>query len=86
MLVAAEAKAYGLGGIQAHSSITGIYRQTIYCGLKDLAAGKTSERVRKPGGCRKKLSLKNLKLSSVKILGTGLLLVHYQKPGGSLCY
>ena len=65
MLVAAEAKADDLGGIQALSSITGICRQTIYCGLKDLAAAKTSERVRKPGGGRKKVSLKNFKLISV---------------------
>lgn len=54
VLVAAEAKAYGRGGIQTLSSMTGLSRQTIYHGLADLKSGNISERIRKPGGGRKK--------------------------------
>ena len=58
-MVAAEAKSYGRGGVQTLARITGMCRQTIYRGLKDLQEGHTSERVRKPGGGRKKLSEQN---------------------------
>ena len=56
VLAAAEAKSYGRGGIQTIARITGMCRQTIYRGLEDLKVGNKSERVRKPGGGRKKLS------------------------------
>lgn len=57
VLAAAEAKAYGKGGIQAIARITGMSRQTIYSGINDL--GKKVEdvdKVRKTGGGRKKLT------------------------------
>jgi len=56
VLAAAEAKSFGRGGIQTIARITGMCRQTIYRGLEDLKVGNKSERVRKPGGGRKKLS------------------------------
>ena len=55
VLAASEAKAYGRGGVQTVARLTGLCRQTIYNGLADLAAGKSSERIRRPGGGRKKL-------------------------------
>ena len=36
LLAAAEARSYGFGGVQLISTITGLCRQTIYRGLKDL--------------------------------------------------
>ncbi len=62
ILAASEAKAYGRGGIQTVATITGMCRQTIYHGLADLTEGDISDRVRKPGGGRKKLSEQNPKL------------------------
>jgi transposase len=62
VLAAAEAKAYGRGGVQTIARITGLCRQTIYNGLADLAAGDTSERIRRPGGGRKKLREQHPKL------------------------
>lgn len=62
VLAAAEAKSYGRGGIQTVARITGLSRQTIYRGLEDLEAGESSERVRKPGGGRKKLRNQNPEL------------------------
>ncbi|MBK8869828.1 MAG: ISAzo13 family transposase [Elusimicrobia bacterium] len=59
ILVAAEAKSYGRGGVKTLCEITGLARQTIYRGFKDLEAGDTSERVRKPGGGRKGVCLEN---------------------------
>jgi transposase len=56
IVAAAEAKAYGRGGVQTIARITGMCRQTVYRGLKDLEKGQASERVREPGGGRKKLS------------------------------
>jgi Rhodopirellula transposase DDE domain len=51
LLVAAEARAAGYGGIAAASRATGIARSTIGRGLKDLAApGGLSGEVRRPGG------------------------------------
>ena len=54
LLAAAEAKSYGFGGVQLISSITGMCRQTIYRGLEDLDHGEFDNRVRQPGGGRKK--------------------------------
>jgi hypothetical protein len=57
ILVAAEARAYGRGGVQTLAQITGMSRQTIYRGLQDLLAKrkKPSGRIRRPGGGRKRL-------------------------------
>jgi len=55
VLAASEAKSYGRGGVQTIARITGMCRQTIYNGLADLAEGNRSDRIRKPGGGRKKL-------------------------------
>jgi transposase len=57
ILVAAEARAYGRGGVQRLAQITGMSRQTIYRGLQDLRAKrkKPSGRIRRPGGGRKRL-------------------------------
>jgi Rhodopirellula transposase DDE domain len=62
VLAAAEAKSYGRGGIQAVAAVTGICRQTIYNGLRDLESGETSSRVRKPGGGRKRIADRNPEL------------------------
>jgi len=62
VVAAAEAKSYGRGGVQTLARVTGMCRQTIYRGLNDLAEGHTSERVRNPGGGRKKLSEQNPEL------------------------
>jgi hypothetical protein len=53
LLVAAEAKTAGYGGIAAASQATGVARSTIGRRLKDLAApGSLSGKVRRPGsGC-----------------------------------
>jgi hypothetical protein len=51
LLVAAEAKTAGYGGIAAASHATGVARSTIGRGLKDLASpGSLSGEVRRPGG------------------------------------
>jgi len=55
VLAASEAKSYGRGGVQTVARITGISRQTIYSGLADLARGNISDRIRRPGGGRKRL-------------------------------
>ena len=55
VLAAAEAKAYGRGGVQTVALITGMSRQTIYRGLEDLQTKVDLNRVRIPGGGRKKL-------------------------------
>ena len=57
VLVAAEARADGRGGVSTLSLITGMSRQTIYRGLADLRARRTThrERIRRPGGGRKRL-------------------------------
>jgi transposase len=62
VLAASEAKSYGRGGVQTVARVTGLCRQTIYNGLADLAAGNSSDRIRKPGGGRKKLREQNPKL------------------------
>jgi len=62
VLAASEAKAYGRGGVRTIAGITGMCRQTIYNGLADLAAGNSTDRIRKPGGGRKKLKDQNPEL------------------------
>src|SRR5271163_3939330 len=58
LLVAAEAKTAGHGGITAASQATGLARSTIGRGLKDLAdPGSLSGEVRRPGGGRPTLIL-----------------------------
>lgn len=56
VIVAAEAKAYGYGGVLNLAEITGMSRQTIYRGLEDLKSKKKDfSRVRNAGGGRKKM-------------------------------
>ena len=61
---AAEALAAGRGGISAVSQITGVARSTIGRGLMELRDGATAEpdRVRRPGGGRKPLMVKDATL------------------------
>jgi len=55
MLVAAESKAWGAGGISAISKTTGVSRQVIRQGLRELEGSPTHPdgRIRRPGGGRK---------------------------------
>jgi transposase len=55
LLVAAESKAWGVGGISAISKGTGVSRQVIRQGLRELEQAPThpAGRVRRPGGGRK---------------------------------
>jgi transposase len=62
IVAATEACAYGRGGIQAVARITGMSRDTIYRGLADLDAGELSDRIRAPGGGRKRLTERQPKL------------------------
>jgi hypothetical protein len=61
---AAETLAAGHGGISAVSQITGVARSTIGRGLVELRESATTEpdRVRRPGGGRKPLTLKDATL------------------------
>jgi transposase len=54
---AREARAYGFGGVAAFSRATGMNRDTINQGIKELEAGDIlqGDRIRRPGGGRKKL-------------------------------
>jgi transposase len=52
---ASEAKSYSRGGVTVVTRVTGMCRQTIYNGLTDLADDNSSQKIRKPGGGRKKL-------------------------------
>jgi len=54
---AREAKVYGFGGVTAFARATGMSRDTINQGIKELEAGNTlqGDRIRRPGGGRKKL-------------------------------
>ena len=54
---AREAKAYGFGGVTAFSRATGMNRDTINQGIKELESGNTLQgnRIRRPGGGRKTL-------------------------------
>lgn len=60
--LASEAQDYGRGGITLLSKLTGVTRKTIGRGLIDLKSNDTSDRVRKPGGGRQKLTSKNPEL------------------------
>jgi transposase len=55
MLIAAESKAWGAGGISAISKTTGVSRQVIRQGLRELEGSPTHPdgRIRRPGGGRK---------------------------------
>jgi transposase len=64
LLAAAECKAWGRGGISSVSQATGISRQVIRQGLKELeqAPVRPSGRIRRPGGGRKKAKHKDATL------------------------
>ena len=61
LLAAAECKAWGPGGISAVSRATGVSRQVIRQGLRELEQPVTqsAERIRRPGGGRRKASQKD---------------------------
>lgn len=61
LLVAAESKAWGPGGISAVSKATGVSRQVIRQGLRELEQSPTppAGRIRRPGGGRKKAKQKD---------------------------
>lgn len=61
LLVAAESKAWGSGGISAVSKTTGVSRQVIRQGLRELEQSAThpAGRIRRPGGGRKKAKQKD---------------------------
>src|ERR1700681_2506937 len=61
LLVAAERKAWGTGGISAVSRTTGVSRQVIRQGLRELEQSAThpTGRIRRPGGGRKKARQKD---------------------------
>jgi transposase len=61
LLVAAESKALGPGGISAVSQVTGVSRQVIRQGLEQLgqAHSHPAGRIRRPGGGRKKAKQKD---------------------------
>ena len=54
---AREAKAYGFGGVAAFARATGMSRDTVQQGIKEIESGNTLQggRIRRPGGGRKKL-------------------------------
>ena len=63
LLVAAEARAAGYGGVSAVARATGIARSTIDRGLKDLEAlDRTPPKVRRPGGGRRSFTQTDLTL------------------------
>src|SRR5271157_4642578 len=61
LLAAAESKAWGPGGISAVSRATGVSRQIIRQGRKELSQPPThlAGRIRRPGGGRKKAKQKD---------------------------
>ena len=61
LLVAAESKAWGRGGISAVSRTTGVSRQVIRQGLRELEQSPTHPdgRIRRPGGGRKRARQKD---------------------------
>jgi transposase len=61
LLVAAESKAWGPGGVSAVSQATGVSRQVIRQGLRELEQLPThpAGRIRRPGGGRKKAKQKD---------------------------
>lgn len=64
---AREAKAYGFGGVALFSRATGISRETIHQGIKEVESGDTlpGNRIRRPGGGRKKLEQHQPKLAEM---------------------
>jgi len=64
---AREARAYGFGGVTAFARATGMNRDTINQGIKELEAGDILQgtRIRRPGGGRKKLTEHQPKLEEV---------------------
>lgn len=66
LLVGAEAKAIGHGGIEILATITGMSHPTIRRGKKELQIkGKDLERVRVKGGGRKKVTSKNPEIKRI---------------------
>lgn len=65
VLAAVEARSWGRGGVQTVALVTGMCRQTIYGGLKDLGDHTNVNRIRRPGGGRKKLTAKDSHLVDV---------------------
>jgi transposase len=61
LLAAAESKAWGPGGVSAVSKITGVSRQVIRQGRRELAQSPTHPegRIRRPGGGRKRAKQKD---------------------------
>ena len=61
LLAAAESKAWGPGGISAVSKATGVSRQVIRQGLRELEepASRPEGRIRRPGGGRRKVEQKD---------------------------
>jgi len=61
LVVAAECKAWGRGGVSAVSKATGVSRQVIRQGMRELGepAREPAGRIRRPGGGRKKASQKD---------------------------
>jgi hypothetical protein len=59
LFVAAEKIAAGYGGTAAVSRATGVAHSTINRGVKDLAVASSSDRVRRAGGGRPRLSVSN---------------------------
>lgn len=71
IIVAAEAKAFGRGGIQVLSEVTGMSRTTIRKGIRELTSKKSNHlRIRVRGGGRKRLveSEKRLKIELEKLI------------------
>ena len=64
LVVAAEARVLGRGGVSLVARASGMSRPTIYAGLSDLDSAQTlpEGRVRRPGGGRKKLILHDREL------------------------
>jgi transposase len=66
LVLGAEAKSWGRGGITAVHNATGVSRTTIQAGIADLSGDPgeedSSDRVRRPGGGRKKAEVNNPEL------------------------
>jgi|ERR1035437_1990590 transposase len=70
LILAAEAKSMGRGGLSKVSTLSGISRVTLNIGIKELASVTTedvvkNERMRKQGGGRKKETDKNSEIEKV---------------------
>lgn len=67
IILAADAKSLGRGGLSKVSKLSGVSRVTLNAGLQDLAAGKENKvlktRSRRPGGGRKKATEKDSALA-----------------------